>query len=158
MTYHLNVVRGSVRANGRLYIAGETLTVENEDAASALLDTGAVVPRDKMAEATMEQISAEAARHDRDVLLLIGAVVDQVDGVPRHLLLAEAVKWMADELAAARIALAQIKATDTPEPPAEAEPEPKDTPEAQAPDGPKDQPDPEPEPDPAKDAPKKRGK
>lgn len=155
MKHHLNVVRGSVRANGRLFTEGETITLEDEAAARALVATGSVVYRDQMAEATMAQISADSARHDRDVLLLIGAVVDQVDGVPGHLLLAEAVKWMADELAAVRLALAQVKTTTEPEPPAEAEAEPKGDPDAQDQYGRKDPPDPKQEPDPAQDQPKK---
>ena len=160
MKHHLNVVRGSVRANGRVFSEGETVTLEDEATARALVATGAVAYRDQVAEAPDKGF--DQASHDSELLGDIYDVVCKVEGVPGHPLLLDAVKWMAAELVNVRaelgaaMALANARPVAPPEPPAEAEPEPKDTPEAQAPDGPKDQPDPEPEPDPAKDAPKKR--
>ncbi len=159
MKHHLNVVRGSVRANGRLFTEGETITLEDEATARALVATGSVVYRDQVGEAPDKGF--DQANHDSELLGDIYDVVCQVEGVPGHLLLLDAVKWMAAELANVRkelgaaMALVNARPVEQPEPPAEAEAEPKDDPDAQDQDGPKGQPDPKPEPDPAKDQPKK---
>lgn len=174
-------VKGAgLRYNGHRYAEGELVEMPNQAHAKPLLDVGRLEEPDSepspgqvLLTTSMTAVAKEALKaladqpgaivvaedanlradldHANGVLEAILDVVLTVEGVPGHLLLLDAVKWMAGELTTARAELVKLKADK--EPPAEAEPEAKPEPEPTPEEGPAPEPEPEREPEPAKPEP-----